>query len=63
MRDIWEQIPNGLKHLADALSITTLLGTLAQMLPHIAAALTIIWTAIRIVETRTVQGWLRKNKS
>jgi hypothetical protein len=62
-RDLWEQIPTGIKHLADALSITTLLGTLAEMLPHIAATLTIIWTAIRIVETRTVQNWLRRDKS
>lgn len=61
-RDLWEQVPTGIKHLIDALSITTLLGTLAQMLPHIAAGLTIIWTAIRIVETQTVQGWLKSRK-
>ena len=58
----WDSIPDGAKHLADALSITTLLGTLAQMLPHIAAILTIIWTAIRILETKTVRGWLGRRK-
>lgn len=56
----WSDIPDGLKHLADLFSIATLLGTLAQMLPHIAAVLTIIWTGIRIYETRTVRGWLGK---
>ena len=56
----WSDIPEGLKHLADMASIATLLGTLAQMLPHVAAVLTIIWTGIRIYETKTVQGWLGK---
>lgn len=56
MKDTWDQIPTGLKHLIDALSITTLLGTLTQMLPHVAAGLTIIWTAIRILETETVRN-------
>lgn len=57
-RDIWDHIPEGLKHLGDILSITALLGSLTAMLPVVASVLTIIWTAIRIIETRTVQGWL-----
>jgi len=28
------------------------------MLPAIAAIFTIVWTAIRIYETKTVQGWI-----
>lgn len=62
MKDHWDQLPFGVKAMADALSITTLLGTLAGMLPHIAALLTIIWTGIRIYETATVQRWFGKNK-
>lgn len=58
--DLWRHLPDGLKHLLDALSIGTMLGTLFQMLPNIAALLTIIWTAIRIVETKTVQRFLRR---
>ena len=58
--DIWKHIPEGLKHLLDALSIGTMLGTLFQMLPNIAALLTIVWTALRIYESKTVQGWLNK---
>jgi hypothetical protein len=60
MRDLWEQTPDSLKLAFDMLSITTLLGTLTQMLPHVAAILTIIWTALRIFETQTVQNLLGK---
>lgn len=45
------------KHAVDALSIVTVVGTLVNMLPSIAAVFTIVWTAIRIYETDTVQGW------
>lgn len=48
------------KHAVDALSIVTVVGTLADMLPSIAAVFTIVWTVIRIYETDTVQGWLGK---
>jgi hypothetical protein len=48
------------KHAVDALSIVTVVGTLVDMLPAIAAVFTIMWTAIRIYETDTVQGWLGK---
>lgn len=46
------------KHAIDALSIVTVVGTLVDMLPSIAAVFTIIWTAIRIYETDTVQNLL-----
>lgn len=60
--DIWRHVPEGIKHLLDALSIGTMLGTLFQMLPNIAALLTIIWTVIRIYETETVRRLLKRNK-
>ena len=47
-----------LKHVVDGVSVVTVIGTLANVLPAIAALFTIIWTAIRIYETKTVQGWL-----
>lgn len=56
----WDHVPEGVKHLLDALSVGTMLGTLFQMLPNIAALVTIVWTTIRIFETRTVQSWLGK---
>lgn len=58
--DIWKHVPEGIKHLLDALSIGTMLGTLFQMLPNIAALLTIVWTGLRIYESDTVQGWLKR---
>ncbi len=47
------------KHVVDAISVATVIGTLAQVLPAIAAIFTIIWTAIRIYETKTVQSILK----
>ena len=48
------------KHAIDALSFVTVLGTIVNILPAVAAIFTIIWTAIRIYETETVQSWLGK---
>ena len=50
------------KHVGDAVSIVTVVGTLAQVLPSIAAIFTIVWTSIRIYETETVQKLLGKVK-
>ena len=50
------------KHIGDAVSIVTVVGTLAQVLPSIAAIFTIIWTGIRIFETETVKKLLGKDK-
>jgi hypothetical protein len=47
------------KHFVDGLSLVTVVGTLVDVLPAIAAIFTIIWTAIRIWETNTVQGWMK----
>lgn len=46
---------DGAKAIGDALSVATVVGTIAQMLPAIAAIFTIIWTGIRIYETDTIQ--------
>jgi len=48
------------KYAVDAASFFTVLGTMTSMLPEAAALFTIIWTGIRIYETKTVQGWLGK---
>ena len=52
----------GIKHAADALSVMTVIGTLAEILPAVAALFTIIWTGFRIYETDTVQVWFKKRK-
>ena len=57
-----DNLSEGSKHILDGLSLITVLGTLVDILPAIAAAFTIIWTAIRIYETGTVQGWIERAK-
>ena len=58
MKDIIEHVSEPAKHVVDALSILTVLGTLVEMLPAIAALLSIIWSLLRIYESKTVQRWL-----
>lgn len=41
------------KHVADALSVATVVGTLATWLPPIAAMLSIVWTLFRLIEMVT----------
>jgi FtsH-binding integral membrane protein len=50
------------KTTVDAISIVTVVGTLAEVLPAVAALFTIIWTALRIYETDTIQKLLGKDK-
>lgn len=50
----------GAKQTMDAISVFTVVGTLGEMLPPLAALVTIIWTGIRIYETKTVQRMLGK---
>ena len=57
-----EHLSEGTKHVLDGLSVITVLGALVNILPAIAAAFTIVWTGIRIYETDTVQGWIKRKK-
>lgn len=57
-----EHVSEGVKQATDALSIVTVVGTLMDLLPTVAALFTIIWTLIRIYETKTVQGWISRAK-
>lgn len=54
--------PETIKHVTDGLSIVTVIGTLAEILPALAALFSIVWSIIRIMETDTVRGWLGKLK-
>jgi hypothetical protein len=62
MTDPYHDLPEGARLAIDLLSLATLLGSLVNLLPAVAAALTIIWTAIRIYETETMQRLLGKRK-
>ncbi len=54
------QDTEAVKNVVDAVSIGTVVATLAGVLPSIAAIFTICWTAIRIYETETVKKLLGK---
>ena len=60
MKDIIEHVSEPAKHVVDALSILTVLGTLVEILPAVAALLSIVWSLLRIYESKTVQRWLGK---
>ena len=50
------------KDMIDGLSIATVVATVVGWLPAIASLVSIIWVCIRIYETKTIRGWLRKNE-
>lgn len=52
--------PEHAKAVVDALSIATVIGTLAQILPAMAALFSIVWSLIRIWETQTVRNLVQK---
>jgi hypothetical protein len=49
------------KQVVDAVSVFTVVGTLGELLPPMAALFTLVWTVIRIYETKTVQRLLGKD--
>ncbi|RSU73167.1 hypothetical protein BRX37_16570 [Sphingomonas sp. S-NIH.Pt3_0716] len=60
MNDAWDALPAAVKGAVDLLAVTAWLGVLLRLLPHISTILTVIWIAIRIYETPTVQGLLAR---
>ena len=60
--DPLEHINEVVKHIIDALSLVTVVGTLMDALPSVAALFSIIWTAIRIYETDTVQALFKEDE-
>lgn len=49
------------KNILDSVSLVTALGTLLTWIPPLAAFFSLVWSVIRIYETKTVQGWLKKD--
>lgn len=56
-------ISESTKHAIDTISVATVLASLTAWLPPIAALISIIWGCIRIYETKTVQGMLKRRAS
>ena len=50
------------KYMIDGASILTVIGTLVEFLPAVSALLSIIWIAIRIYETDTIQRLVGRKK-
>ena len=58
--DFFDNINEHTKHVIDWTSIGIALGSFIKVLPSIAAVLSIVWSLIRIYETKTVQGWIKR---
>jgi chromate transport protein ChrA len=50
------------KAVMDVIAVGGTIGTVAGMLPPLAALVTILWTCLRIWETETVQNFINRNK-
>lgn len=57
-----DHVPGAAKASVDVLSVGVAFGTVAQLLPHLAALLSIIWTLIRILETDTVRSLFKRER-
>jgi len=55
MKHVLDHFPDSLKSWLDAISVTALLGNLVSALPAISSLFTVLWMAIRVYETDTVQ--------
>lgn len=62
MKNFFDGLSEGIKHTMDTISIVTVVGTLMNLLPSVAAVLTIVWTGIRIYETETIQKLFKRDK-
>lgn len=48
------------KHAVDAVSVVTAVAALTAWLPPMAALASLVWSLIRIYETKTVQEWIAR---
>jgi len=55
-------VDDHVKPILDSAAVAATIATVVGWLPAIAAALSIIWTAIRIYESRTVQQLITRWK-
>jgi len=59
-------VDESLKQTIDVLSFTTVFGTLMGIMPSVAALFSIIWSCVRLWETKTVQDlytkWFKKDQ-
>ena len=59
LHDALDHLGTGTKHLLDALSATVAVGVIVQLLPPLAAAMTILWTGLQIYGWVVAGKWRR----
>ena len=58
----WGDFMDWLKTAGDYTSVAITVGTIADYLPPIAAALAIVYWCVRLYETDTVQTWVFRRR-
>jgi hypothetical protein len=58
--DIWQEVAQAWRVQGDVIAASISVAAFYEYLPPIAVVLTIIYTALRIWESKTVQGLLGK---
>lgn len=59
---ITNYLGDGTRRAVDGASALVAVGTITNLLPHLAALFTVIWTLIQIWETKTVQRIRRRRR-
>jgi hypothetical protein len=59
---MWEHL-TPYKNELDVTAVGLLFVTLLGWLPHITTIVTLIWSCIRLYETKTVQAWLNRRRA
>ena len=59
LHDALDHLGTGTKHLLDALSAAVAAGVIVQLLPPLAAAMTILWTGLQIYGWFVAGKWKR----
>lgn len=55
--DILDHIGTGTKHLLDLLSVTVALGAVVQLLPPLAAGISIVWLSLQMFAWFRRKAW------
>jgi hypothetical protein len=56
-QDLFEHIGTSAKHLLDALSYTLVIGAVVQILPPLAAGLSIVWLGLQMFAYFRRKAW------
>lgn len=60
--DILDHLGSGTKHALDLFSISVAIGAIVQILPPLAACMTILWTGLQIYAWFNRRAWRKEVK-